>query len=320
LAASEAARPSGRRRLIGLVAGALILLFLGLAVAAGWDRVVDYDWELNPPLAVAGFAVLVGVYTASALGYVLILEQLSGRHVVDRAQFVAIWGRSLLGRYVPGNVLMVASRLVLGQEAGIPRRVSLAASVYEQALNLGAAAAGGLILLAAYGAKTIGPAAWLVAFVPLGLLLLHPKPFGRLTAWALRRVGREPLGALLSVRQLTALLGWYAGTSVLLATGVWMLVRSAAGPEAGSAAYVGLSFLASFVVSMLAFVFPSGLGVREGAFALALARNLPGGVAIAITTAVRLVLTLAELVFVAAAVLVARGRSRAARSSPDAVR
>jgi uncharacterized membrane protein YbhN (UPF0104 family) len=69
---------------------------------------------------------------------------------------------------------------------------------------------------------------------------------------------------------------------------------------------------------MLAFVFPSGLGVREGAFALALARNLPGGVAIAVSAGVRLVLTLAELVFVAAAVLLAR--SRAARSSPDSAR
>ena len=317
--AAEPARPSGRRRLIGLVAGGLILLFLGLAVASGWNRVTAYDWQLQPALAAAGFVALVGVYAASAVGYVLILEQLSGRHV-DRPRFVAIWGRSLLGRYVPGNVLMVASRLVLGQEAGIPRRVSLAASVYEQVLNLGAAAAGGLILLAAYGAATAGPAAWLVAVVPLGLLGLHPRLFGTVSAWALAKLGREPLGALLSVRQLVALFAWYAVTAVLLAVGVWMLVRSAAGPQAGGPAYVGLSFLASFVVSMLAFIFPAGLGVREGAFALALARNLPGGVAIAVSAGIRLVLTLAELVFVGVAVLSARARSRAARSSPDAAR
>ena len=64
-------------------------------------------------------------------------------------------------------------------------------------------------------------------------------------------------------------------TAVLLGTGVWLLVRSAAGPEAGGPAYVGLAFLLSFAISMLAFVFPSGLGVREGAFALALAQNVP---------------------------------------------
>ena len=104
---------------------------------------------------------------------------------------MAVWARSLLGRYVPGNVLMVASRLVLGQEAGIPRKVSLAASVYEQALSLGAAAACGLVLLAVYGADGIGPAAWLVAIVPAGLLVLDPRLFGRLSTWALGRAGRE---------------------------------------------------------------------------------------------------------------------------------
>jgi hypothetical protein len=88
-------------------------------------------------------------------------------------------------------------------------------------------------------------------------------------------------------------------------------------PGAGPLAYVGLSFLASFVVSMLAFVFPSGLGVREGAFALALSRYLPGGVAIAASTGIRLVLTAAELLFVAVAVLAdRRAQARAVARSP----
>jgi len=308
---------TGRRRALGLAAGLLILVFLGLGAASGWDKVTDYDWEIEPWAAAAGFAALLVLYLLSALGYVFIIEQLAARRV-SRLSFVAVWARSLLGRYVPGNVLMVASRLVLGQEAGIPRRISLAASVYEQALSLGMAAAGSLVLFAAYGAQEIGPAAWLVAIVPAGLLVLSPGTFGRLSGWLLRRAGREPLEVLLSGRQLVGLGAWYLLTSSFLALGVGLLVHSVAGSDAGSLLYVGLSFLTSFVVSMLAFVFPSGLGVREGVFALALGRNLPGGVAIAISAGIRLVLTLAELVFVAAAVLLAR--SRAGRSSPDAAR
>jgi glycosyltransferase 2 family protein len=239
-----------------------------------------------------------------AFGYVLILEQLHGARV-DRRRLVAIWARSILARYVPGNVLMVASRLVLGREAGIARRVSLAASVYEQALSLGAVAVGGVILVAAYGARTVGPASWLVAVVPLGLLALHPRLFGPLTERLLRRVGREPLEVLLTSRQLVVLFAWYTVIALLLALGVGLVVHSAV-PDAGSLVYIGLSFLASFVISMLAFVFPSGLGVREGVFALALSRDLPGGVAIAASAGIRLVLALAELLFVGAAVLVVR--------------
>jgi uncharacterized membrane protein YbhN (UPF0104 family) len=305
--AAGGGRLSGRRRAIGLAAGLLILAFLALGALAGWDKVHDYDWHVDPAAAAGGFAALLGMYVTSALGYVLILEQLAARRV-PRRRFVAVWARSLLGRYVPGNVVMVASRLVLGQEAGISRKVSLAASVYEQALSLGAAAAFGLVLLAAYGVGEIGPAAWLVAIVPLGLLVLHPRLFGRLSARLLRRFGREPLEALLTGRQLLALFAWYLVTVALLALGVALLVHSAVGADAGSLVYVGLSFLLSFVVSMLAFVFPSGLGVREGAFALALGRNVPGGVAITLSAAVRLALTLTELVFVGLAVLFARER------------
>ena len=312
----EVGRLSGRRRALGLAAGLLILVFLGYGVARGWDVVSRYDWRFRPLPAAAGFAALLGMYVMSAYGYVLILEQLAARRL-PRTRFVAVWARSILGRYVPGNVLMVASRLVLGSEAGVPQRVSLAASVYEQALSLGAMAVGGAILVAFEGAgDSIGAAAWLVAVVPLGLVVLHPRLFGPITAWLLTRFGREPLAVLLTVRQLIALLAWYAVSAVLLALGVALVVRSAV-PGAGPLAYIGLSFLASFVVSMLAFVFPSGLGVREGAFALALSRYLPGGVAIAASTGIRLVLTAAELLFVGVAVLVdRRAQARAVAKSP----
>jgi hypothetical protein len=311
-------RLSGRRRALGFAAGLLILVFLGLGVAKGWDRVSRYDWRFEPGAAAGGFAALLGLYVMSAYGYVLILEQLAAQRV-PRRRFVAVWARSLLGRYVPGNVLMVASRLVLGREAGIPQRVSLASSVYEQALSLGAMALGGVILLAAEGARSVGPAGWLVAVIPLSLVVLHPRLFGPLTTWLFARIGRRPLEALLSGRQLAALFAWYLVSAVLLALGVALIVRSAA-PGSGPLAYIGLSFVASFVISMLAFVFPSGLGVREGVFALALSRYLPGGVAIAASTGIRLVLTLAELLFIGVAVLVdqrgRRGQARAVAKSP----
>jgi hypothetical protein len=145
--------------------------------------------------------------------------------------------------------------------------------------------------------------------------MLHPEVFGRLTGWLLRRAKREPLEALLSGRQVLALLAWYLLGAVLLALGIGLLVHSAVGDDGGSLLYVGLSFLTSWVISMLAFIFPSGLGVREGAFALALGRNLPGGVAIALSAGTRLALTLAELVFVGVVVLLDQAGRRA-----DAIR
>lgn len=295
---------------MGFAAGALILAFLVWGVVRGWDTVRAYDWNLNPGWLALGLLALAVFYLASALGYADIVARLHPGGP-PRSVVADIWARSLLGRYVPGNVLMVAGRVVLGAEAGVPRRSSLAATVYEQVLALAVAAVGGVIAVAVHGEIAGGAPVWLVALVPLLLVPLHPRVFRPLTAWALARAKREPLAEVLETRAVASLVAWYAGTAVLLAVGIWALVRSAAGPDAGGPVLVGGGFLLAFTVSMLAFVFPSGLGVREGAFALVLAVNLPDEVAIAIAVGVRLALTAVELSFIGAAALAVRGARRA---------
>ena len=294
------------RRWGGLAAGLLVLGFMAWALVDGWSTVSSYDWDLEPGVLVLGILVLLAFYLTSALGYGAIVDRL--HHPGPRPLVtLSIWARSLLGRYVPGNVLMVLGRVVLSHEQGVPRRVTLAATVYEQALSLGVAAAGGVIWIAAFAGD--GDARlWLLALVPHGLVLLDPRVFGPASSWVLRKAGREPLPRLLATRPLLGLLGWYAGIAVLGGLGIWLLVRSAAGAEAGGPAFVGLAFLLSFAVSMIAFIFPSGLGVREGAFALALAQNVPGSVAVALSVGARLVLSLVELAFIGAVVLLERRR------------
>ena len=294
------------RRWGGLAAGLLVLGFMAWALVDGWSTVSSYDWDLEPGVLSLGILVLLAFYLTSALGYGAIVDRL--HHPGPRPLVtLSIWARSLLGRYVPGNVLMVLGRVVLSHEQGVPRRVTLAATVYEQALSLGVAAAGGVIWIAAFAGD--GDARlWLLALVPLGLVLLDPRVFGPASSWVLRKAGREPLPRLLATRPLLGLLGWYAGIAVLGGLGIWLLVRSAAGAEAGGPAFVGLAFLLSFAVSMIAFIFPSGLGVREGAFALALAQNVPGSVAVALSVGARLVLSPVELAFIGAVVLLERRR------------
>ena len=305
-AAPAMAARSPWRRWGGLAAGLLVLGFMAWALVDGWSTVSSYDWDLEPGVLVLGILVLLAFYLTSALGYGAIVDRL--HHPGPRPLVtLSIWARSLLGRYVPGNVLMVLGRVVLSHEQGVPRRVTLAATVYEQALSLGVAAAGGVIWIAAFAGD--GDARlWLLALVPLGLVLLDPRVFGPASSWVLRKAGREPLPRLLATRPLLGLLGWYAGIAVLGGVGIWLLVRSAAGAEAGGPAFVGLAFLLSFAVSMIAFIFPSGLGVREGAFALALAQNVPGSVAVALSVGARLVLSLVELAFIGAVVLLERRR------------
>jgi uncharacterized membrane protein YbhN (UPF0104 family) len=296
------------------VASLLVVAALAAAVIGGWDSVTSFDWQLDLGfLALAVLAATAGM-AANAVGYVLILEQIAGRRV-PRGRLVAIWSKSMLARYVPGNVLMVVSRVVLGREAGVPGRVSLAASVYEQVFVLGVSAIASVGLLLGVGDVDDNPWLWVVALVPFGLILLHPRVFERVSNTLLRRFGRQELEDFLSVRQVATFMGLYAAACGLLGFAVWASVRGFAGPEVGVPLYVVSGFLLSFVISMLAFVFPSGLGVREGVLALVLARDLPGSVAIAAAGAARLVLTLVEVAFTGAVVALER-RRRGPKATP----
>jgi hypothetical protein len=218
----------------------------------------------------------------------------------------------VLGRYVPGNVLMVAGRVELGRNEGVPRRVSLAASVYEQVLLLAAAAFGGVAFLVAFGDLGRGVTFWLIALVPIGAAALHPRVFRRLSSAVLRRVGRDPLPTVLSGREVALAVAIYALVQLLVGVAAWLMVRSATGPAVGGPMFTALAYQLAFTVSMLAFVFPSGLGVRDGALALALAERLPGSVAIAVSIGLRLAMTVFELLFVAAVAI----RLRRRRSGP----
>ena len=286
---------SRARRIGGLVAGVLVVAFLALSVVTGWDVVSGYDWDVDPA-AMAGSLLVLGVFLLfNGAGYVAILERVEARRL-PRRRVLGIWARSILARYVPGNVLMVAGRVVLGREAGATGRGILAATVYEHALIIGLSACGAAYLLV-FGNLGQDDWTWIVAVVPFGLVLLHPRLFGPAANWVLRRVGRPPLERLLSTREVLGFCGWYALTLAILGLGVWWFVRGLVGPQAGGPLFVGAGFLLSFVASTLAFIFPSGLGVREGVLALVLARHLPGEVAIAVSAAVRLALTVAEVSF-----------------------
>ena len=78
---------------------------------------------------------------------------------------------------------MVVGRVVLSYEHGVPRRVTVAATVYEQLLTLGVAAAGAVLFVVLFG--TAGAVqVWLLALLPLGLRAAAPA----------RSSGRRPRG------------------------------------------------------------------------------------------------------------------------------
>ena len=127
--------PRSKRVRLALQIGIAVLVFgfLVLTVIDQWSEIQDKGVHFHVLWLIPAFVVLPFFYAFSALGWDLILRFLGYRIGVGRAQVA--WGQPLLARYVPGSVLYVLGRVLLSERSGVPRRITVASIVYEQAIS-----------------------------------------------------------------------------------------------------------------------------------------------------------------------------------------
>lgn len=290
----------------------VIFAFLGLTVARQWASFDDFAWKFSPGWIALSCVLMFVQYSLMALIWVLILK-LKGESLRP-VPAQAIWGKSLLARYVPGNMLMVLSRVVLAEREGVPRRAALSSVIYELGLNLLAAAIVSAYFIVSLPEFSHIPARWAVlGVIPLGLFLAHPRVFRPAVDFALRKFGRDPLPEVMRFRSvllvtLTYVIGW-----ALMGLAAYSFIRGVT-PEVtiDDYAVVAAAFAMAWAFGMLAFISPSGLGTRDVAYAFVLKAGtaLPGSVAIGVAIGSRLVQTFVELVWVGVWVGVEKLRSR----------
>src|SRR5262245_33728297 len=127
--------PRSRRVRLGLQLGLVVLVFgfLVLTVIDQWSEIQSEGVHFHVGWLIPALLVLPIYFVLSALGWDLILRALGHRIGFGRAQVA--WGQPMLARYVPGSVLYVLGRVLLSERAGVPRRITIASIVYEQAIS-----------------------------------------------------------------------------------------------------------------------------------------------------------------------------------------
>lgn len=284
---------------------ALVVAFLGFFLASQWDRLPQFDWRFSPGWLAVGAVAVAAFYVIQAQAWLAIVRGLGAR--IDPHAGRSIWGKSLVARYVPTNALMVVGRVLMVERHGVGRRVCMASIVYELGLAIA-----GATLVAAYFVITMPaladvPARYAVlAVVPAVLIGLHPSVFERVARAVLRKLGREPLAAVLSPARVFTLLGVYVLSWIAVGSGVFAFASAIHPVGAEEFPYVASAQAVAFGVAVATVVSPSGLGPRDAALAIALAVVLPLAVATAIAIAFRIFQTVVELAFVGAMVWVAR--------------
>lgn len=302
--------PRSKRVRLAIQIGIAILVFgfLVLTVVNQWSEIKDRGVHFQVVWLIPALLVLPCFYALSALGWDLILRFLGYRIGVGRAQVA--WGQPLLARYVPGSVLYVLGRVLLSERAGVPRRITIASIVYEQAISATSAIAFASYFFISHPDLADRPLRWAVLLViPVLVVLLSPPVFRPLADRALRAFGREALPAVIPLRGVVAMLAFYALNWGVVSVGVYCVARSVSAVPLDQLLTVGSAQAVGYVAALVTVVAPAGIGIRDAAFAWAVKGALPGGsfaVGSLIAIVVRGVLTVVELAYVAAVTALGR--------------
>lgn len=281
------------RPYLGPLLVALVTVFVGRALYESWDEVQGYEWHFDPWYLLAS-TLLIGLYYLQQWGGWRLIMRSFG-DPLSRTDSMYIWYTTILGRYVPGSVAMVAGRIGLCRKRGLPAATTFASIVYENVLILVTA------LLLSAASVPFWPAfrydrfaLLLLVLAPMGLLLLHPVVFGRLSNYLLARASRAPLGETLPYGRVLYLVPYYLMGWLLLGLGFAALAASVAQVRSDDLALLVGGYAFAWEAGFLSVV-PSGIGVKEGALTAISGLAFPVPVAVALAALSRIWQTLAEL-------------------------
>jgi len=302
--------PRSRKVRLALQIALVVLIFgfLVLTVVDQWSEIQDEGVHFHVGWLVPAIVILPVFFVLSAFGWDLILRFLGYRIGFGRAQVA--WGQPMLARYVPGSVLYVLGRVLLSERAGIPRRMTIASIVYEQAISATSAVVVASYFIIQHPDLEGEAYRWAVLLlIPAAIAVLHPRVFGPLCNWALGKFGREPLPAVISLRGVISLIVFYSLNWIVVALGLYCVARSVTFIPFEDVLLVGSAQAIGYFAALVTLVAPAGLGVKDAAFAWGMKAALPSksfALGSLIAIAVRGVMTVAELLYVGAVTALGR--------------
>lgn len=287
-----------RRRLFAAVRVLFAVVIAALLVAAAarnWHALRRVQFELTPGwlLAAIPFTFAGGVLLPLAWRHVVA----SYGHPLPRATAVRVWCVSQASRFIPGNVALIASRVLLSAREGVPRSLAGASLAIEGAL---------IIVWGGFFASWL-PSTWLplglrVLLASLALAVLVALP--ALSRFAGRRLPRFPALAPTAQRRrdLYEAIGLYGLNNLVRACG-FVFVAAAMHTIDGRDVWLIIGAVNLGAALGMIGITPAGLGVREGVIAVLLTHRFGAGNAAALAVGFRAWDFLFELIWIGIALV-----------------
>lgn len=272
-----------------------ILYYIFVQLQDGWDKLRHYPWDFNLGYFLLSIIVAFLYFVLTSWVWQRVLSYFGTE--LGLWQSFRILQLAQLGKYLPGRVWAIGGQLYLGEREGLSRNILLWTTGLHWFGNL---LAGAIIFLPFLYGLVPARVAVLGTLVVLVLLSLgfFPRPIFGLFSDELEsgRQGRLASGLLrlTPTQALTVLCGFLFAWCVF-GFALWLMVNAFMDLSLGAYYEVLASFCGAWAVGVLSFFAPAGIGVREGAWVYLLGQFLHPSLAVIISIAARLWITVVEL-------------------------
>ncbi len=295
-------------RTVGRWAVVVVLFaFIGRSLIVNWDQLAEADLHFELPLLVGSVVVLALWMLGQAVIWHLLT--ITNGVAIPLPRALAAWFYSQLGKYIPGKVFLFLGRLHFYVREGRPAGPVTVAFGVETMGTLAASMV--IVLIAALTADVpeLERYRWILVGALVALLAaLHPKLIDWLIGLTARVLRRAPFRVTMGYWQILRYVGLYVLNWSILGAALYLFIRSFYVLEVSSILYLTGAFSFAATLGILAVFAPSGLGVREGVLAVFLSQVMPTSVALLVSVASRIWLTIVELASAGAVYLAIRLR------------
>jgi len=286
-------------RVISYLIIGMVFVFMAAYLIRNFNEIKTYHFSLNYLYLFIAFVFFCLGIILSALIWEKIIRILESGNTLSGFKFFKIFIYSLPAKYLPGKIWVFAGKSYLGNREGIGVKALTVSVIYEIFLSTVAGFLLSLFLLGSFF-KNAFSGFYLTTFlvIGLGLILMYPKVFYRLTNFTLIKLRREPIARdqFLNGKNLFKFIFYYLFVYILMGIGFFFLARSITiFPLRNIALAVG-GYTMATVLGTLAIFAPAGLGVKEGTLISFLKFYFPLGIAIFISLLARILTTVSEFI------------------------
>jgi len=301
-----------RNRILTVCKAAFGVLAVGFIVwyfVQNWAELSEKLCEVN--IGVFLFSMLFYfVYKltlASLWHYITVINGCS----VKYEKAVTSYLYSLLGKYIPGKVFMLAARLTCYKEEGAPLSKVTVCFFIENVCTLLAAALLFVVSLFFFPNELLGSYRWITfLLIAAFFAVIHPRVIN-IVLKLIGKLVKKPLEIPMKYSQMLKAVLLFVGNWLIIGAGFYILASSVyPSLDLSQMLFCAGIWGVSAIIGILAIFAPSGLGVREGILVAGLMLIMPESDAVVIAVISRLWQTIPEFVLAAGAFVFTRVRKR----------